>query len=338
MDDFVGGCLAILLLVGMALVCVAFTVANFWPYLLLLALCTALILIIVRFHDQVAYALGAGAGTLGRGVVSISSAAKFAVVFTLTSTKRAIEYLIGWAAASVDNWKNRPKEPAPREYRQPPKTTVTDENSDNRGVDDDMNARVEVWNETEIAKELTQIQSRPTEVKSYIDSLRQRFIWGQQKAIAERRNAFLETEISRLKLMKEFLEHHSDIEIMPLEKEVREAELRKRKWEIEQQMKPNQDEDEIQQLDYQLRKAEKRAAIAKLEEDEFRTRFPPEPPSPEDKMKMRRAELEARIKKVKERIEYISNDSNLSEHMKTTQRSQLENKLFDLQAKLNDLL
>ena len=298
MDDFLGGCLAILLIVGAIVVCIGFVVINYWPFLLLFGLIALMVIILLIFHRQIAEAITA----------------------MFDGAKQGSEHIIGWAANELSEQPHR-----------------------NYGGSYGMgNAQLQVWDEQAISTELTRLQDQPIQVKGYIDSLRQQFVWGQKEKIAIARNRFLDVEIERLQRLKTYRQHQSDIVLQPYELENRLLEEQRRKQALTRQLENDAAEREIQGLDNDYRKIEKEFGIADYRKKISElTQPPPEPRRELTKEEIRarkRAELTDRLEEINAAIAAVRADPTIDDHQKRSQLNQMERKRFEFTEQLTDLI
>ena len=299
MDDFLGGCLAILLIVGAIVVCVGFILINYWPFLLLFGLLVIMAMIVMIFHRQIAEAITAA----------------------FDGAKQGSEHIIGWAANEFSEQPHR-----------------------NYGGLYGMgsNTQLQVWNEQAISQELNRLQDQPIEVRGYIDSLRQQFIWGQKEKVAIARNRFLDIEIERLQRLKTYRQHQSDIVLQPHQLENRLLEEQQRKQALQRQLQNDQAERDIQGLDNDYRKIEKEYGIAEYKKKiADLTYVPPPPPRELTKEEIRQkkmADLQDRIDEINAAIAAVRADPNTDEHYKRTQLNIMERKRFDYTEQLTNLI
>ena len=299
MDDFLGGCLAILLIVGAIVVCVGFILINYWPFLLLFGLLVIMAMIVMIFHRQIAEAITAA----------------------FDGAKQGSEHMIGWAANEFSEQPHR-----------------------NYGGLYGMgsNTQLQVWNEQAISQELNRLQDQPIEVRGYIDSLRQQFIWGQKEKVAIARNRFLDIEIERLQRLKTYRQHQSDIVLQPHQLENRLLEEQQRKQALQRQLQNDQAERDIQGLDNDYRKIEKEYGIAEYKKKiADLTYVPPPPPRELTKEEIRQkkmADLQDRIDEINAAIAAVRADPNTDEHYKRTQLNIMERKRFDYTEQLTNLI
>ena len=299
MDDFLGGCLAILLIVGAIVVCVGFILINYWPFLLLFGLLVIMAMIVMIFHRQIAEAITAA----------------------FDGAKQGSEHMIGWAA-------NEFSEQPHRNY------------GGLYGMS--SNTQLQVWNEQAISQELNRLQDQQIEVRGYIDSLRQQFIWGQKEKVAIARNRFLDIEIERLQRLKTYRQHQSDIVLQPHQLENRLLEEQQRKQALQRQLQNDQAERDIQGLDNDYRKIEKEYGIAEYKKKiADLTYVPPPPPRELTKEEIRQkkmADLQDRIDEINAAIAAVRADPNTDEHYKRTQLNIMERKRFDYTEQLTNLI
>ena len=299
MDDFLGGCLAILLIVGAIVVCVGFILINYWPFLLFFGLLVIMAMIVMIFHRQIAEAITAA----------------------FDGAKQGSEHIIGWAANEFSEQPHR-----------------------NYGGLYGMgsNTQLQVWNEQAISQELNRLQDQPIEVRGYIDSLRQQFIWGQKEKVAIARNRFLDIEIERLQRLKTYRQHQSDIVLQPHQLENRLLEEQQRKQALQRQLQNDQAERDIQGLDNDYRKIEKEYGIAEYKKKiADLTYVPPPPPRELTKEEIRQkkmADLQDRIDEINAAIAAVRADPNTDEHYKRTQLNIMERKRFDYTEQLTNLI
>ena len=301
MDDFLGGCLAILLIVGAIVVCVGFILINYWPFLLLFGLLVIMAMIVMIFHRQIAEAVTAA----------------------FDGAKQGSEHMIGWAANELSDQPHR-----------------------NYGGSYGMgNAQLQVWNEQAISQELTRLQDQPIEVKGYIDSLRQQFIWGQKEKIAIARNRFLDIEIERLQRLKTYRQHQSDIVLQPHQLENRLLEEQRRKQALQRQIENDDAEREIQGLDNEYRKIEKQFGVEEYKKKIADLNYVPPPPpremTREEILAKKRADLQKRRDEVRAEIVAVRDSDQyeqVDEGLIRAKMNQLERKLFDIEQELTDLI
>ena len=299
MDDFLGGCLAILLIVGAIVVCVGFILINYWPFLLLFGLLVIMAMIVMIFHRQIAEAITAA----------------------FDGAKQGSEHMIGWAANEFSEQPHR-----------------------NYGGLYGMgsNTQLQVWNEQAISQELNRLQDQPIEVRGYIDSLRQQFIWGQKEKVAIARNRFLDIEIERLQRLKTYRQHQSDIVLQPHQLENRLLEEQSRKQALQRQIENDAAEREIQGLDNEYRKIEKQFGVEEYKKKiADLTYVPPPPPRELTKEEIRQkkmADLQDRIDEINAAIAAVQSDPNTDEHYKRTQLNIMERKRFDYTEQLTNLI
>ena len=207
------------------------------------------------------------------------------------------------------------------------------------------NAQLQVWNEQAISQELTRLQDQPIEVKGYIDSLRQQFVWGQKEKIAIARNRFLDIEIERLQRLKTYRQHQSDIVLQPHQLENRLLEEQRRKQALQRQIENDDAEREIQGLDNEYRKIEKQFGVEEYKKKIADLNYvPPQPPrelTKEEILAKKRAGLQKRRDEVRAEIVAVRDSDQyeqVDEGLIRAKMNQLERKLFDIEQELTDLI
>jgi Ca2+/Na+ antiporter len=204
------------------------------------------------------------------------------------------------------------------------------------------NHMLQKWNEKEIALELNSLQTKPRLLVHYVESVKQRFIEKQDVKTAVVRIAFLEKQVSLLRLANEYTDLQNELALKAKKFNNEALRIDLENQSIRLGFKDEDTERRIQALENEARLIEKELKLAKLKRELDALNNPPPPPPREPtKAEVRaqsRKEIEERIESVTKQIEKIEKFSVLSDEEKQRQLNQLRNKLFDLQEQQNDFL
>jgi Skp family chaperone for outer membrane proteins len=203
------------------------------------------------------------------------------------------------------------------------------------------NHMLQKWDEKEIAMELNHLQTKPRLLVHYVESVKQRFIEKQDVKTAAVRIAFIEKQVSMLRLANEYLDLQNELSLKRKRFVNEGLRIDKENQTIRLGFDDEKAEREIKTLENERRRIETQLELAKLKRDLEAINNPPQPtrePTKAERDAQKLKEIDQKISNVIARIAEIETSSVLSEDDKQRQLNQLRNKLFDLEEERNDLL
>ncbi len=197
------------------------------------------------------------------------------------------------------------------------------------------------WDEKEIALELNKLQTRPSLLVHYVESVRQRFIERQDVKTAAVRIAFLEKQVSLLRLANEYTDLKNELSLKAKKFNNEAARVDLENQSIRLGFKDENTERRIQELENEARLIEQELKLTKLKKELDALSNPPQPErklSNQEIREEKRQNIKSRIQKLNEMIVETRNDSTIGESERQATLNQLERKKFDLNEELLDLI
>lgn len=194
----------------------------------------------------------------------------------------------------------------------------------------------EDWNERAIAQVLQDYRNQPDALTHYVYGVRQRFIDGQSIKTINRRTDFLKAHLTQLQVGHEYATLIRDLERLQVIEDTKDVRAR---TEYDEALAEQQKRARIRKLEEDLAAAELEAQIAEARQRGAAARKPPiimPPASPEAERTAKRAEIKAKLKKLKaEREEELKDANSVHERLRITNR--YDDQMANLEDQLRDL-
>lgn len=191
------------------------------------------------------------------------------------------------------------------------------------------------WDTHAIGLEVHKIKGDSSLVKSFVDSVVDRYVLGQDSKTAKVRIEFLKTKLEELTLSKELQASLDELQFRHISNEITTLELQNRKSSLQMQTEEAKEIAELTRqrdaLKIKLEIAEMKKKMTELETP------PPEKPkvrSPEEIRKEKQEQLDRDIKECEKHIQELKADTSLSEESRRKRENILSKKLDSLYTEL----
>jgi hypothetical protein len=191
------------------------------------------------------------------------------------------------------------------------------------------------WDTHAIGLQVHKIKGDSTLVKTFVDSIVDRYVLGQDNKTAKVRIEFLKTKLEELTLSKELQASLDELQFRHVSNEITTLELENKKSSLQMEA---EEAKEIAELKRQRDALKIKLEIAEMKKKMVELETPPEAKpkvrSPEEARKEKQEQLDRHIKECEKHIQELKTDTSLSEESRRKRENILSKKLDGLYSEL----